>query len=196
MLALLFPKLRVIAAERNQLPVGAALGDLTVLHIEDAVAIRNGGKLLADYDGRSALKQGAQTALYGFLRYAVNGGEGIVKNKQLRLADKGAGKGYPLLLTARKMSTALANLRCVAIGKNGGIGCVYACGVSGFFYILLRNALSVKCDITRYAVGEKKAVLRHGSAGLAPGICGHMADIRTVNEDAVFRSRAGEDAPS
>ena len=63
-----------MAAQGDQLVVGAALGDAAVLHDHDAVRLADGGEAVRDDEGGAALEQRLQRLLDQDLGMGVDGG--------------------------------------------------------------------------------------------------------------------------
>ena len=77
----------VVAAEGEQLLVGAALGDLPVVEDEDLVRVADGREPVRDRDRGAARADGVDGLLDGLLGLRVEGAGGLVEDEDRRVAD-------------------------------------------------------------------------------------------------------------
>ena len=99
--------------------MAAALDDATVLEDDDLVGVDHRRKPMGDHQRGAALRDLLQALLQRPLGAAVEGRGRLVEDQDRRVLEQDAGDGDPLLLAARQLETALADLRGIAVGQAG-----------------------------------------------------------------------------
>ena len=94
---------------------GTDIVDLAVVEDDDAVGILDGGDFLGDDDLGHMRKLGFQVFLEPVFRHAVESGEGVVEDENLRIAENGSGDTDSLSLSAGDVVSALGNIGVKAV---------------------------------------------------------------------------------
>ena len=90
--------------------MGAALGDPALVENHDLVGIDHGRQAVGDDDAGPALGDVAKGLLDRRLGAAVEGAGRLVEDQDRRILEQGSGDRDPLLLAARQLEPALADL--------------------------------------------------------------------------------------
>ena len=99
-------------------------------------------------------------------RVRVNARECVVKHKNSRVANEGAGDCRALLLSPRQSDPALADYCFVTLGEGlnirGDVG-----GLSGVVNLFVGRKVDSERDVFAYAIAEQECLLRD-KADIAP----------------------------
>ena len=106
--------IRTLAGE--QFVVASAFLNPSLIHVEDAGAVLDGGKPVGDNKGGTAFEQLIQTLLQDDFCLRVDAGGGFVQNQDLRVREQSAGKGDELSLSSGQTTAPLIYL-CIEIGR-------------------------------------------------------------------------------
>src|SRR5688500_12767076 len=139
--------------------MAAALGDPALIEDDDLVGVDHGRQAVGDDDAGAARRDVVQRLLDRRLGAAVEGAGRLVEDQDRRGLEQGAGDGDALLLAARQLETALADLRLVAVGQAGG-AIVDRRAPRRRLDLRLAGAVPAIADVVADAVVEQNAVLR------------------------------------
>src|SRR5579862_7505674 len=120
---LLVIQVAVVAVQGQKFVVGAEFDDASAVQHCDAVGIADGGDAVRDEDGGAAAHHVAQMVENLVFGVSVDAGERVVEDEDLGIANKGAGNGGALLLSAGEGDAAFAHHGVVAFGKALDVGC-------------------------------------------------------------------------
>ena len=90
--------------------MGAGLFDALRAQHEDAVVILDGGQAVGDGQGSAAVGQLLEALAHQDLALVVEGAGGLVEDEDGRVLQEDPGDGDALLLTARELDAALADI--------------------------------------------------------------------------------------
>jgi len=99
---------RIEAIERDDLAAGAALDDAALVEDEDAVGVPDGGEMVGDDKGGSALEEVAEAFKDQALGFFVEAGTGLVEDHDAGIADHCPGESEALTLAAGERHAGLA----------------------------------------------------------------------------------------
>ena len=100
---------RIEAIERDDLAAGAALDDAALVEDEDAVGVPDGGEMVGDDKGGSALEEVAEGFKDQALGFFVEAGTGLVEDHDAGIADHCPGEAEALTLAAGERHAGLAD---------------------------------------------------------------------------------------
>src|SRR5262245_49106204 len=110
---LIFIKMGVEAASREQSLVRAALDDASIFDREDDVGFDDRFEVVSDDDDGLARSQASERFEHQLFGRRVEPRGGLIEDQDRRVADDGAGDGDALALAAGKRHAALADHRIV-----------------------------------------------------------------------------------
>ena len=93
----------------EQLTMGSALDNMSVMNDHDLIGVLDGGNALGDDNTCTALHHLTQTIEYFGSGMRVNTGKGIIQHQDSRVTQDGACDCGTLFLATRKGDTTLAN---------------------------------------------------------------------------------------
>ena len=160
--------------------------ELSVLKECDLIHVFHGGDSMCDEDGRFALTSLPETREDRFLRLGINGGNGVVENKDGRVLHERSGNGDALLLTARDGYTAFTEDGAIALMEADDIivDIRKLCGVFyGFVMVCTVIFHGGECNIVFDGIAEKEIILGDISCIFAYGADGDGIDILAIDED-------------
>ncbi len=105
----------------DQLVVGAALGDASLVQQENDVGVAHGRDPVRHDDRRPLAHHAAQSRQNLLFRVGIHRRQRVVENQYRGIDDDRARERRPLFLAARQRDAALAHHRVVALGKVGDV---------------------------------------------------------------------------
>ena len=144
----------VAAAEREQLLVGAALGDPAAIEDHDLVRVAHRGEAVRDDDRRAALGEVLERFAHGALGLHVEGRRGLVEHEHGRVAQDRAGDRDPLLLAAGEAEAALADDGLVAVRELDDL-VVDLGGAGGFLELFVGGARLGEAQVLAHAAWNR-----------------------------------------
>jgi len=179
----------VLAARVHERLVRALLGDGAVGEDGDLVRAAHRGQAVGDDERRPLLGRDdvVDGPLDDALRLGVERGRRLVEHEDLRVADERARDGHALLLAARELDAAVADLRLEAVRERAH----EVERVRQF-----RGALDVRAARARAAVGDvvgDGAAEEHGLLGDEADLRAERGDVPGPRVDAVDEERAAVD---
>ena len=86
--------------------------------VADQVSVANGGKAVGNDNGRSARHQPIKRLLNQHLRHRIHARRRLIKNKNTRVGQRGAGNAQKLTLPNGQVHRSLQNRRLVPLGQS------------------------------------------------------------------------------
>ena len=140
--------------------MAATLEQASVVQDVDHIRISDGRKTMCNDDRRAVFRKLIECLLYFLLRLGIKGRCRFIENDDRRILEEDASDGDTLLLPARKLHAALADLRLIAIRKLSDeiICCCQTCSLFDFLFGRVLTAIrDILCD----GIPEEENILLH-----------------------------------
>src|ERR1700757_3641189 len=167
----------------HELFVRADVADPAIFQDDDTVRAAYGREPVGDDENRSSGDQVLQRGLHQGFGLAVEGGGGLIEDKNRRVLEQGAGYGDTLTLSPGEAETTFANDRFVTHGsfadevmRQGGAG-------RGLDQLLRDVRLPIG-NVVANRIVKKHRVLGHDADLRAQGMQRDVADVLAVDEQA------------
>ena len=175
----------------KKLIVGTLFDNAALGHNDDLVCVSDGRQSVRDDDGRSTLGCYLKSCLNNTFGLGIQSRCGLVKQKNLRIADHRTGNGNSLLLTSRHQESLSTDVCFVAVWQCGnkivGVGhfrCLdNALLLSIFAFVLEWRADETVGDILVDSGGEQSWFLANQGDLLTKPMQIQSGDIVTVKQN-------------
>ena len=176
------PELVILALLCQQLVMGAALHDLTVIHDQDQVAITDGGKAVCHDQHRTVSQLVIDYIKDGILCTKVQAGGRFIKDVKARILQERTGQCNALLLTTGQAITGFLQIGVVLQRQLADeLVCV---GLLGRLPHLIEGSLGAgDADILEDRLAEQLNVLRDIGNAAADGCIAVLVQIDTIHTD-------------
>ena len=140
--------------------MAATLEQASVVQDVDHIRISDGRKTMCNDDRRAVFRKLIECLLYFLLRLGIKGRCRFIENDDRRILEEDASDGDTLLLPARKLHAALADLRLIAIRKLSD-EIIRRCQTCSLFDLLFGRVLTAIRDILCDGIPEEENILLH-----------------------------------
>ena len=169
-------QLSVHTVSRDQLRVGAHLGDAARIQHENPVGSDDARKPVRDYQRRPVLHQPVQRGLDDGFVLRVHARKRLVQQQDRRVLEQRASNRQPLPLPAGQPNGALSDNGIVP-GRQMRDELVRVRGVRGVFQLLMSGVRLAEPQIIRHSAVEQVRVLRNHRYAVAQGVQRKFAGV-------------------
>ena len=161
--------------------MGPLLLNAVAVNDENTAGRADGGQAVGDDEGGAALCQLVKGGLDAGLGDRVQGGGGLVQNKDGRIFQENAGNGHPLLLAAGEHGAPLAHLGLEAVGHVQDV-VVDLRPLGGLHDLGLGGVRPAVADVVVDGAGKEKDILLDDPDIGPQGVLGEGAHVLSVHQ--------------
>ena len=184
----------VISTQSEQFFMAALLHDSSVPDYQDQISLADGGQPVGDQEGGPVLQQVFNGVLNQLFGLGVDGGGGLVQDKDSGVGQHRSCKGDQLLFTGGEPVAAFADIALPAVfqlfhhqmGRNGA---------GRFHHFLVGGVQPAITDVFHNRTGEQMGALKHiADVAVEPELAS-LPVVPAVNEDPAaggFKEAAGQ----